>query len=127
LIVDDHPSFRLQARALLEAAGHVVAGEAQTGLSAIEMAGSTKPEIVLLDIGLPDIDGFEVARRLAVTSEPPVVVLTSSRDAAAYGPRLGASPAVGFIAKDELSGPALAALVARARELNAGKPQGRRP
>ena len=127
LIVDDHPSFRLQARALLEAAGHVVAGEAPTGLSAIEMAGSTKPEIVLLDIGLPDIDGFEVARRLAVTSEPPVVVLTSSRDAAAYGPRLGASPAAGFIAKDELSGPALAALLAGARESRAGAPRGRRP
>jgi DNA-binding NarL/FixJ family response regulator len=116
LIVDDHPSFRLQARALLEAAGHVVAGEAQTGLSAVEMAGSTKPEIVLLDIGLPDIDGFEVARRLAGASAPPIVVLTSSRDATAYGPLLGASPAAGFIAKDELSGPALEALVARARE-----------
>ncbi len=115
LIVDDHPSFRLQARALLEAAGYVVAGEAPNGRSAIEMAGSLQPEIVLLDIGLPDIDGFEVARRLVAVNAPPVVVLTSSRDAASYGPLIAASPAAGFIAKDELTGPALAALVARAR------------
>jgi DNA-binding NarL/FixJ family response regulator len=133
LIVDDHPSFRLQARALLEAAGLVVAGEASNGRSAIELAGSLRPEIVLLDVGLPDIDGFEVARRLAQASEPPVVVLTSSRDAASYGPLIAASPAAGFIAKDELTGPALAALVARAREFVAQRdpgvpqPQGPRP
>jgi DNA-binding NarL/FixJ family response regulator len=133
LIVDDHPSFRLQARALLEAAGYVVAGEASNGRSAIELAGSLRPEIVLLDVGLPDIDGFEVARRLAQASEPPVVVLTSSRDVASYGPLIAASPAAGFIVKDELTGPALAALVARAREFVAQcdpgvpQPQGQRP
>jgi DNA-binding NarL/FixJ family response regulator len=116
LIVDDHASFRLQARALLEAAGHAVVGEAATGRAAIEMAAELRPEVVLLDVGLPDVDGFEVARRLAAgspASPPPLVVLTSSRDAAAYGPLIAASPAAGFIAKDELSGPALARLVAR--------------
>ena len=115
LIVDDHASFRLQARALLETQGFEVVGEAPDGLAAIELAGSLRPEIVLLDIGLPDFDGFEVARQLAAGDACPAVVLTSSREAAAYGPRLASSPAVGFIAKDELSGPALAALVARER------------
>ena len=117
LIADDHASFRVQARALLEAAGHAVAGEAATGRAAIEMAAELRPDVVLLDVGLPDIDGFEVARRLVAAGSPaspaPVVVLTSSRDAAAYGPLIAASPAAGFIAKDELSGPALARLVMR--------------
>jgi DNA-binding NarL/FixJ family response regulator len=113
LIVDDHASFRLQARAVLEAKGHVVIGEAATGLAAIEMAAALRPHVVLLDVGLPDIDGFEVARRLAAASPCPIVVLTSSREAAAYGPLIAASPAAGFIVKDELSGPALARLVAR--------------
>ncbi|MFI5259264.1 MAG: response regulator transcription factor [Candidatus Limnocylindrales bacterium] len=115
LIVDDHPSFRLQARALLEAAGYVVAGEAADGRAAIGLTGSLRPDIVLLDIGLPDIGGFEVARQLAETNAPPVVVLTSSRDATSYGPLIAASPAAGFIAKDELTGRALAELVGRGR------------
>jgi DNA-binding NarL/FixJ family response regulator len=113
LIVDDHASFRQQARALLEAEGHVVVGEAIDGLSAIELAGALSPEIVLLDIGLPDLDGFEVARRLAVAHARPIVVLTSSREATAFGPRLATSPVAGFIAKEELSGAALAALATR--------------
>jgi DNA-binding NarL/FixJ family response regulator len=112
LIVDDHASYRIQARALLEASGHVVLGEAPDGRSGIQLTGELAPEIVLLDIGLPDIDGFEVARRLARASAPPAIVLTSSRDAATYGPLIAASPAAGFIAKDELTGPALAALAA---------------
>jgi DNA-binding NarL/FixJ family response regulator len=122
LIVDDHASFRQQARALLEAEGYVVVGEAPDGHSAIELAGALRPEIVLLDIGLPDLNGFEVARQLMGGRTPPAVVLTSSREAATYGPRLAASPAVGFIAKDELSGPALAALVARDRPSSEQQP-----
>ncbi len=115
LIVDDHASFRVQARAVLEAGGHVVVGEATDGWSGIDLVGALKPEIVLLDIGLPDIDGFEVARRLAEAPAPPAVVLTSSREAVEYGPRVTESPAAGFIAKDELSGSAVAKLVAQAR------------
>jgi DNA-binding NarL/FixJ family response regulator len=112
LIVDDHPSFRAQAKALLEESGHAVVGEAVDGRSGIELARTLRPEAVLLDIGLPDIDGIEVARRLAEAPRPPTVVLTSSREAAEYGPRLVSCPAAGFIAKDELSCPAIAALLA---------------
>lgn len=115
LIVDDHASFRVQARALIEAGGHTVVGEAADGLSALELADALRPDIVLLDVGLPDIDGFEVARRLAAGECPPIVILTSSRDASAYGQRIEASPVAGFIAKDELSGVALSALAVRER------------
>lgn len=115
LIVDDHASFRAQAKALLEENGYVVVGEAVDGGSGIEMVRVLRPDAVLLDIGLPDIDGIEVARRLAEAPAPPAAVLTSSREAAEYGPRLTSCPAAGFIAKDELSGPAIAALLAGIR------------
>ena len=115
LIVDDHASFRLQARALLEASGHEIVGEAADGRSAIELAASLRPDVVLLDIGLPDIDGFEVARQITTRDDAPAVILTSSRDAAAYGPRIAESPAVSFIAKDELADRASAALAALER------------
>ncbi len=97
---------------MLEENGHSVVGEAADGWSGVEMAQTLRPEAVLLDIGLPDIDGIEVARRLAEAPEPPAVVLTSTREASEYGPRLAGCPAAGFIAKDELSGPAVAALLA---------------
>ena len=110
LIVDDHAPFRVQARALLEADGFLVVGEAATGESGLEAARSLRPHLVLLDIGLPDVEGFEVARALAVDGPPPFVVLTSSREASAYGPRLSSSRVLGFIPKDELSGAAIRAL-----------------
>jgi DNA-binding NarL/FixJ family response regulator len=111
LIVDDHEAFRESAAALLEAEGFAVVGEAADGGSAIAQAERLRPEVVLLDIQLPDLDGFAVAERLASGSDPPIVVLISSREAAAYGPRLGAAVAQGFLPKRELSGAALAALV----------------
>jgi len=110
LIVDDHPSFRVQARALLEADGFTVVGEAEDGASGLRAARSIRPDLVLLDIGLPDVGGFEVARALAIDGPPPFVVLTSSREASAYGPRLARSRVLGFIPKDELSGAAIRAL-----------------
>jgi DNA-binding NarL/FixJ family response regulator len=109
LIVDDHAAFRSFARALLEAQGFEVVGEAADGGSAISKAARLRPAVVLLDIQLPDIDGFAVAERLAAEA---AVVLISSRDESAYRRRLAASPARGFIAKADLSGAALAALVA---------------
>jgi len=114
LVVDDHPSFRREAKAMLEAAGFEVVGEAADGRSALAMAGSLDPDMVLLDIGLPDVEGFEVARRLGVFVRPPTVVLTSSRDASAYGDKLPAPGAIGFVPKDELSVERLAALLRRA-------------
>jgi DNA-binding NarL/FixJ family response regulator len=110
LIVDDHAGFRLQARALLEADGFVVVGEAGDGYSGLAEARRLRPDLVLLDIGLPDVEGFDVARVLAADGPPPFVVLTSSREAGAYGPRLSSSQALGFIPKDELSGAAIRAL-----------------
>jgi DNA-binding NarL/FixJ family response regulator len=110
LIVDDHAGFRTRARAVLEAAGFDVVGEAGDGASAIAEAGRLRPDVVLLDIRLPDLDGFDVARRL-VQKHAPVVVLVSSRDASDYGTRIEQSPAAGFIPKAELSGAALEALL----------------
>jgi DNA-binding NarL/FixJ family response regulator len=111
LIVDDHADFRESASALLEEAGFAVVGQAADGNGAIAEVERLQPQVVLLDIQLPDLDGFAVAERLAAAPNSPAVVLISSREAAAYGPRLGAAPARGFISKRELSGAALAALV----------------
>ena len=111
LIVDDHPSFRASARMLLEAEGFEVVGEAPDGLTAIEAVHELQPQMVLLDVQLPDIDGFEVAARITANGSAPAVVLTSSRDVDDLGP-LGDSVQVrGFIPKSELSGAALEALL----------------
>lgn len=110
LIVDDHTRFRGFARRLLEAGGFTVVGEAGDGASALAAVSALRPQLVLLDILLPDTDGFAVAERLAGQRAPPVVVLTSSREAADFGGRLVSSPARGFIHKDDLSSAALAAV-----------------
>ena len=111
LIVDDHEVFRTSARALLEAEGYDVVGESADGEGALRAVSELRPQVVLLDIQLPDVDGFVVASRLAEAFDPPAVVLISSRDAAAFGPRLRATPSRGFIPKSELSGKTLAALI----------------
>jgi CheY-like chemotaxis protein len=112
LIVDDHVDFREWARALLGQGGYTVLGEVGDGGSAIEAARRLRPEVVLLDVQLPDIDGFEVARRLRRHDLAPVVVLISTRDAADYGDRIANSAALGFLAKDQLSPNALERLIA---------------
>jgi DNA-binding NarL/FixJ family response regulator len=111
LIVDDHADFRVRMRALLEAEGFVVVGEAADGASGVKAARSLNPDLVLVDIGLPDIDGFEVARRIPDGGRLPAIVLISSRPATEYGPRLAGSPVMGFIAKEDLSGPAIRAVL----------------
>jgi DNA-binding NarL/FixJ family response regulator len=111
LIVDDHDAFRASARALLEADGFDVVGEAGDGARAIQAVARLRPNIVLLDIQLPGPDGFVVAEELARAPDPPLVVLISSRDAATYGRRLVTTSARGFLTKSRLSGEALAALV----------------
>jgi len=112
LIVDDHADFRAFARALLTADGFDVVGEAPDGASALAAARSLRPALVLLDVQLPDLDGFAVCEQLAGDDDPPAVVLTSSRDASSYRRRLGESSARGFIPKAELSGAELATLTA---------------
>ncbi|MEA2429615.1 MAG: hypothetical protein QOF65_1921 [Thermoleophilaceae bacterium] len=112
LIVDDHAGFRLSARRILEADGYEIAGEAEDGRSAIAAARRLRPDIVLLDVNLPDLDGFEVARQLAAMPGAPAIVLTSSHDREDLGDSLPSSSAAGFVPKDELCGAAVAALVA---------------
>jgi DNA-binding NarL/FixJ family response regulator len=111
LIVDDHPSFRATARMLLEAEGYTVVGEAPDGASALSAAIRLRPDLVVLDVNLPDIDGFDVAARLTSEEGAPAVVLVSSRDGRDFGPLISRSGARGFISKADLSGDALKQLV----------------
>ena len=111
LIVDDHPSFRATARAILEADGFDVVGEAEDGMSALEAIHALHPEVVLLDVQLPDMDGFAVATTVGANGYTPTIVLTSSRDAADFGPLVEECGARGFIPKAELSGTALHAVL----------------
>jgi two-component system KDP operon response regulator KdpE len=113
LVIDDEPQIRRALATNLRARDYDVE-LAATGEEGLRLAAERRPDLVLLDIGLPDIEGFDVARELAVDGPPPHVVLTSSREASTYGPRLTTSHALGFIAKDELSGAAVRALVDRA-------------
>jgi DNA-binding NarL/FixJ family response regulator len=111
LIVDDHPSFRASARALLEAEGYEVVGEAADGRSGVRAAHELRPDVVLLDVQLPDLDGFQVASRLTANGAGPAIVLVSSRPAEDVAPLADSSGALGFITKSELSGERLEALL----------------
>jgi DNA-binding NarL/FixJ family response regulator len=111
LIVDDHAEFRASASELLQAQGFDVVGVAADGPAAVELVLRLRPQIVVLDVQLPDRDGFAVAERLAEETPAPQVVLVSGRDAIAYGRRLADAPVCGFLAKRDLSGAALAGLV----------------
>lgn len=111
LIVDDHAGFRSMARKLLEAEGFDVVGEASNGAEALVAVARLRPDLVLLDVQMPDMDGFEVAERLGVNGSRPVVVLTSSRDAGEFGGLIKRSPVRGFVSKAELSGRRLAELL----------------
>ena len=111
LVVDDHDGFRSFARTYLAANGFQVVGEASDGETALVEIRRLRPDIVLLDVQLPDMDGFDVSRRLAAGPDPPAVVLISSRDAADYGPGIALSGARGFLTKARLTGAALRELV----------------
>ncbi len=111
LIVDDNSCFRATARAVLEAEGYEVVGEAENGVAALWAARELRPDIVLLDVQLPDFDGFEVAARLRANGAGQAIVITSSRDASDFGPLVADSGARGFIPKSELSGPTLRELL----------------
>jgi DNA-binding NarL/FixJ family response regulator len=111
LIVDDHATFRASARLLLESEGFEVVGEATDGGSALEQTSALAPDVILLDVQLPDIDGFEVASRVTEADRAPAVILVSSRDGRDFGPLIKASGARGFVAKADLSGDTLRALL----------------
>jgi DNA-binding NarL/FixJ family response regulator len=110
LIVDDHEPFRAVARELLERAGYVVTGEAADVAEALAAIAAEAPDVVLLDVQLPDKDGFAVSTELAA-SRGPAVVLISSREADDYGRRVGSCGARGFIPKSKLSAATFAALL----------------
>jgi DNA-binding NarL/FixJ family response regulator len=112
LIVDDHPSFRASARALLEAEGFVVIGEAEDGAAALEAVDALRPDIVVLDIQLPDMSGFDVCAALERRGGPPPdIILVSSRDVSDYGDLIASSCACGFVPKGDLSGDLVVALL----------------
>jgi DNA-binding NarL/FixJ family response regulator len=111
LIVDDHSVFRSAARELLEAVGYDVVGEAEDAAQGVSEARRLEPDALLLDVQLPDLDGFAVARQLAADPHAPRIVMVSSREASDYGSQLLRSPAVGFIHKPELSRDRLVALI----------------
>ena len=111
LIVDDHPTFRAMARVLLEADGFQVVGDAPDGTTGLAAAESLHPDLVLLDVRLPDGDGFAVAEQLTARAGAPVVIVTSSSDDPLYPERALSCGAVGFVAKHDLGGPRLRSLL----------------
>lgn len=111
LIVDDHAAFRAAAHELLTRSGFMVIGEADSGRAAVRMAAQVHPTVVILDVRLPDLDGFEVTRQLLAGQEPPAIVLVSTREATDYGRQLRDSGARGFITKSNLSGDTLHAIL----------------
>jgi two-component system nitrate/nitrite response regulator NarL len=102
LIVDDHAGFRGHARRLLECEGYRVVGEAADSAAALEAARQLAPQLVLVDVHLPGADGFELTARLEALPNPPVVVLTSTRDRADIESRVAECGACGFVPKSEL-------------------------
>jgi DNA-binding NarL/FixJ family response regulator len=109
VIVDDHAAFRASARRLLELSGFDVLGEAADGAAGLALARELEPELVLLDVALPELSGFDVAAQLADT--PSKVILISSRQSRDFGRRVRESGAAGFVSKDELTGEVVLALL----------------
>lgn len=113
VIVDDHPSFRASARAMLEESDFEIVAEASDGATALAVVAEQLPDVILLDVQLPDMTGFEICELIdQVDGFEPAIVLTSSRDLEDYGELVDSSCARGFVPKAELSGEALSALIA---------------
>jgi DNA-binding NarL/FixJ family response regulator len=111
VIVDDNAAFRANARALLTYEGYDVIGEAQDGASGLDVVRRLRPSVALLDVQLPDTDGFSVARDVCSDTDQTTVVMISTRDAFDYGAAVSGCGARGFIAKSELCGDALRAVL----------------
>jgi DNA-binding NarL/FixJ family response regulator len=111
LIVDDHESFRRFAARMLRGLGFEVVGEAADAASALDEAARLAPDVVLLDVVLPDRSGLEVAAELAASARPPRVVLTSSRGRSDFGASFTWPAGCSFVPKHELSGAGLTALL----------------
>lgn len=111
VIVDDDQTFLTTVRTLLEADGFEVVGEALNGVEGVATVEELKPDVVLLDVNLPDIDGFEVVKRLTDRGRAPPIVLTSIRSESDFGDLVEKSRAYGFITKAEISGAALSRIL----------------
>jgi DNA-binding NarL/FixJ family response regulator len=112
LVVDDSGLFRRAARHVLVEAGFEVVGDAEDAAAALRLATELLPDVVLLDIQLPDRDGFQVAADLRRRPNPPAIVFVSSRSRSDYGGMVERSGVRGFLDKADLSGPRLRALLA---------------
>ena len=113
LIVDDNSAFRAAARQLLERAGFAVVAEAGDGVEGLRAAKEHTPDLAIVDVQLPDLDGFELAERLRAFDPAPEVILTSNLDWTDFGALVESSSALGFIPKAELSAPAIDAVLAQ--------------
>jgi DNA-binding NarL/FixJ family response regulator len=109
IVVDDHAAFRASARRLLELTGYDVVAEAGDGASGLALVRKLEPDLVLLDVALPDMSGFDVADALADGTS--TIVLVSSRAPSDLGGRARQSGAAGFISKEQLSEETLRELV----------------
>lgn len=103
LLVDDHAEFRISVSAWLAQEGFDVVGTAPTGRQGALLTAELEPDLVLLDLHLPDRSGVEVAGDLAALDPRPAVILISSDIAAAEDPLVRAAPVLGFLAKRDLA------------------------
>lgn len=110
VVVDDHQAIRSTARRLLQAAGHPVLGDAANGADGIAMVLDLDPDVVLLDVVLPDMTGVEVARRLREAKARAAIILISSHELEDLGDPVAESGAHAFISKSDLTVEAVEAL-----------------
>ncbi|HCR1262454.1 TPA: response regulator transcription factor [Pseudomonas aeruginosa] len=99
LIVDDHPVIRMAMKMLLEAEGHQIVGDTDNGVDAISLGRELKPDLVILDIGIPRLDGLEVISRLMVLALPLKILVLTGQSASLFALRSMQAGAAGFVCK----------------------------